>query len=475
MVEVGADQLAIGDLVAVARDGAPVSIAGGVHERMEASRKLALRIAERGDPVYGLTTAVGVRKRVSVDQLADRAFALRVLTDHRAGQGAPVSTEIARGTMLCLAHGLARGYAGVRPALVERLVTALNAGEAPSIRVFGSSGQGDVVPLAELALAVFDGLELGPKEGIALINTNAFATAIAALAVHDTERLLRDLVTCAAFDLEAYRANLSPLHDAVVASRRFPGVHRAIGELREVLADSALWQPATARNLQDPLSFRNAAEVLGAGFDLVAFAVDQVGRMLDSSQENPLLLVDEDRAISVANYEAQPLAAALDVARIGLVPLLTTQAERTLKLLQASQTGLRDGLAAPGNADESGLSELVWPIQAIAIEAKLLAQPVSVETGSSIQAEGIEDRHTMAPLGGRRLGELVGLGDRLAALAMIVACQAIELRGTALGATLGGVFAAVRGEVAFVGSGETLPESVESLVEAIRSGAASGS
>ena len=73
---------------------------------------------------------------------------------------------------------------------------------------------------------------------------------------------------------------------------------------------------------------------------------------------------------------------------------MTSAAERTLKLLQASHTGLPEGLGERAGLPESALSELGIAMQAIVAEARLLAQPVSLELVSTTQAEGIEDRTT---------------------------------------------------------------------------------
>ena len=112
--------------------------------------------------------------------------------------------------------------------------------------------------------------------------------------------------------------------------------------------------------------------------------------------------------ISVGNFEMQPLATALDLARLALAPVISTAAERAVKLLQRTLTGLTEGLGARPALAESALSEYGIAIQAIAVEARLLAQPVSFELVSTTQAEGIEDRMTMAPLAARRLEEMVG-------------------------------------------------------------------
>src|SRR5581483_5178593 len=150
------------------------------------------------------------------------------------------------------------------------------------------------------------------------------------------------------------------------------------------------------------------------------------------------------------------------VARIGLAPLLTSASERAIKLLQSPVTGLPEGLAAEPGLAESGLSEFGVPAQALAVEAKLLAQPVSIETGSTSHHEGIEDRITLAPLAARRLAQMVELGERLAAIELVVASQAIDLRGRPqLGGATQRVYDAVRAVVPFTAKGEPPPQDLE--------------
>ena len=108
-------------------------------------------------------------------------------------------------------------------------------------------------------------------------------------------------------------------------------------------------------------------------------------------------------------------------------------------------------------------------MQAIAVEARLLAQPVSFELVSTTQAEGIEDRMTMAPLAARRLAEMVELGARVVAIELMLAAQACDLRGAKLGAGTARLHDAVRRLVPFLAEGDALPD-LEPLVEEIRSG-----
>jgi histidine ammonia-lyase len=473
-VVVDGSSLDIGAVLAVARRGARVQLAPGVTDRMATTRALVERVALRGDTVYGLTTGVGVRKRVTLagDEIA--RFNRRIIAEHRTAQGPAAPIDVVRATMLRLLNGFARGSAGVRPLLAERLVDALNGGEAPRVRVLGSTGQGDLMPLADLASEVFERVPLEAKEGLSVLNVNAFSTGWAALAVADAATLLDAMTLAAALDLEAFAANLTPLHEVVGRARPYPGLRDELGRMRDALEGSSLWAPGAARNLQDPLSFRGAAAVLGAARDAVRFVEHQVAIELNASQENPLLLPEEDRIISVASFESLPLATALDLMRIALVPAISAANERVVKLLQAPQTGLSDGLHAPGVSEESGLSEYTWPAQAMAIEARLLAQPVSTEIPSASQAEGIEDRASMAPLAARRLAELVELGRGVVAIELVTASQAVELRHGSAPAAIGTgarrAFEAVREHVAFTGPGDTLADDLDPIRRLIAEG-----
>ena len=262
---------------------------------------------------------------------------------------------------------------------------------------------------------------------MALTSNNAFATGLATLALHDAHALLATLAATAGLAFEGFRANPSPLHPAVDQVRPFAGLTRARSELEQALAGSRLHHPGEPRNLQDPLSFRNAAHVLGAARDAVDHARGQLAVELNAHQSNPLFLAATDEIVSVANFEALPLALALDYARLGLAAAITSSMERTVKLLQRSHSGLPSGLRYEARA-ELALEVFATTAIALAGEARLLAAPVSNELPSSSLEDGIEDRMTFAPLAARRLSEQTALGLRIAAIELICSGEAIDIR-----------------------------------------------
>jgi histidine ammonia-lyase len=193
---------------------------------------------------------------------------------------------------------------------------------------------------------------------------------------------------------------------------------------------------------------------------------------LNSSQGNPMVLVEEERIISAGNFDIAPLAAAIDYARICLAPALTSACERTVKLLQAPSSGLPQGLSASHPSPEDALSEFAVAIVALTSEARLLAQPVSFELASTSIATGIEDRMTMAPLAARRLSEMVELGLGIASIELTVAAQALDLRGQAkLGEGTSRAYRLVRQSVPFAGAAQPPPVDLEPVRELARSNA----
>lgn len=142
-----------------------------------------------------------------------------------------------------------------------------------------------------------------------------------------------------------------------------------------------------------------------------------------------------------------------------------------MKLLQAPTSGLAAGLAEAPELGDDGLAELTVASQSLAVEGRMLAQPVSFEPASTFIAEGIEYRATMAPLSARRLEEMVSFASRVLAIERAVAAQAIDLRHLSqLGHGTACAYKVVRSYVSFAGRGSGPPQLLDPLIEAVRRG-----
>jgi len=470
--------LTVTQVVAAARHGEAVALAPAAVAAMRRARTVVEQVLNDGEPVYGLTTGVGERKAFLLDPAERQRFNHRLVLNHRIAQGDAAPGDVVRGAMLCLANSYAKGVTGVRPELAEMIVTLLNEGFAPPVRRLGSIGQGDLGPMADLAhgLITRSGFEVAENEGLALVSSNAFTTAWACIATAEADALLSVFDVAGALDLEAFGANLTCLHPVIEQTRPFPGLAATLHQLRLLLAGSYLWRPGAARFLQDPLTFRCIPHIHGAARDALGYARTILQIELNSSQSNPVVVVptgnEQGRIVSVGNFDIGPLAAALDFLRIAFAPVVTSANERAVKLLQAPYSGLSTGLAAQAGSPDDALSELAVAGQAITVEARTLAHPVSYELASSVKGEGIEDRATMAPLSARRLADMIQLCARVAAIEFVVAAQAIDLRAPGqLGLGTGRAYRMVRELVPFTQADGTLPPDLEPLVDLVTRGA----
>jgi histidine ammonia-lyase len=469
LIEVTGNDLRLDDVLAVARAGAGATLAGEARTRMQAGRATLLQSVAAGATVYGANTGVGAGKLHPVAADEEARFNRVMLTNHRIVAGPDAPPDLVRATLLRLANHLATGRTGVRPVVVDHLLAALDTPVPPRMRMYGSLGLGDIGPLTDLALDTLGDVELAASEGLALFDNNAFGTASAALAVADCARLVDTLDAAAALDLEGFAASLTVLHPAVAATRPYPGLAHARARLAAALAGSALEQPGAARNLQDPISFRSAPQIQGAVRDVLDGALGVVAIELNAFQGNPLVLAEEGRAFSVGQFEILPLTLAIDALRQALATALTAQLERLVKQLQAPFNGLTRGLRAHTDGGEPGLEMFTHGCVSLVAEARLLAAPVANELPTTSLEEGIEDRMSFAPTAARRLAEMVALGERVVACALIVAAQAIDARGLRpLGAGTSRLHALVRSAVPAIQPHGTIPDigAVEALVHA---------
>jgi histidine ammonia-lyase len=467
------------DVVAVAR-GRRVLLGRAARERMRASRAALEEVLARGDAVYGLTTGVGAIKTEAIEADRQAAFQPLLLRAHRVGHGQLAPAEFVRAAMAVRAAGFAVGVAGVREEVADAFCRALDTDVTPRVHLLGSIGQADLSQMAEIGLALIghgsDGaalvsrgctpLALGPREAHAIVNSNAFSVGIACLALERATRAVRALDVSAALSLEALTGNVDAIHPAVAGVRPYSGAHETIARLRALLAGGALLTGARpARALQDPLAFKVVPQTHGAARQALGHCDSAVEVELASSGDSPIVLVDEGRAISTGNHDIAPVAIALDYARLGLAQAVTIAGERVQKLLDSAFTGLPTGLRADPTSPDDGLAIVANGAASLAGEARLLAQPVTLEQPTSAIAAGIEDRITMAPTAARRLHEMAGLALRLAAVELMCGAQAVDLRGYVgeLGEGTGRAYAAARRSLPFVGAGEAPDGDLDAL------------
>src|SRR5690349_22340626 len=171
------------------------------------------RIVAGGETVYGVNTGFGLLASTRIPDARLAELQTNLILSHSAGLGDPLPRHVTRLMIVLKLLGLGRGYSGVRPIVIDALQALLDRDAMPVIPAQGSVGaSGDLAPLAHLIAALMghgkidlrgenmpamaalralgmDPLQLGPKEGLALINGTQMSTAVALDALFTGERV----------------------------------------------------------------------------------------------------------------------------------------------------------------------------------------------------------------------------------------------------------------------------------------------
>ncbi len=417
---------------------------------MRTSRAVIERLVADGATVYGVTTGFGdlANVRIEPEQVAE--LQRNLVRSHTAGVGDPLPADVVRAMLLLRANALAVGLSGVRPELAELLCAMLNETVHPVIPSRGSVGaSGDLAPLAHLA-AVLIGegmadtptgpmpggdalraaglapIELGAKEGLALLNGTQLMTGIAALVLHDGQRLTASADVIGAMSLEAMEGTAAAFDEALIGARPHPGQVAVAAHLRELLAGSEIGasHAASPHRLQDAYSLRCMPQVHGAVRD----ALDQLDRVLavemNAATDNPLVLAD-GRVVSGGNFHGEPMALVIDYAKIALAELASISERRTARLMDAHLSGL-----PPFLSDEPGLRNGLMIVQytaaALVNELQTLAHPASVD--SIPTSANQEDHVSMGATGALHLREVLDRAETVLAIEALCAAQGLDFR-----------------------------------------------
>lgn len=490
-VRLGAAPLGLAEFRAVACGGARVELDTSVAPRLVAARAAVEQALTRDEAVYGLTTGLGAAVDTRLPPEAIAAFQPRALRARAVGVGERLTSVEVRALLLARLAGLVQGASGISPHFVPALAAMLNAGVHPLVRRIGSLGEADLAPVAEAMLPLIGegeaehrgetlpgaeamaraGIALpdfAPKDGLALLNANALCTGLAALAAHELQTALAAASVAGALSLEAFRANLSPLGAEAAALRPLPSQIEGAASLRVLLAGSDLFAPGQARRVQDPLSFRCLSPVLGAALAQCASFALTVEAELAGAGDSPAVLVASGRLASTVNFDTTALALAGEGLGLAVSHLSATAAARIVKLMSPAASDLPRFLTRHGGS-HAGFATVQKTAAALEAEIRHLALPLGAMTLPV--ADGVEDYAPMTP---RVLEKLRGIGrrlTRLAAVELVVAAQALELRGaTRLGAGTAAALAFVRRDVAPLDDDRPLGREFEALAGRIEGG-----
>jgi len=433
-------QLAEGTLRGILSEEALVSI--------RRSQQYVSDIVTDNNTVYGINTGFGVLANTHISADDTRTLQHKILQSHSVGVGKPISPFLSKIMMITKVHSLAQGYSGVQVETLERICWFIDHDICPVVPEKGSVGaSGDLAPLAHLFLPLIGlgevwikgkitasvdvlsehglkPLQLGPKEGLALINGTQFILAYAVANLQRMHFCLESADLIGAMSLEALTGTKSPFDERLHALRPYKGNQLVAQRLLSLLAGSEIMQShVDCGRVQDPYSLRCMPQVHGASRNAWLHLKELTNIELNSVTDNPLIFSASD-TISGGNFHGQPLAIPLDYATIAASEAgnisdrrcyLLLEGKWGLPLLLMNDVGLNSGFMIPQ-----------YTTAALVTENKTLCFPASAD--SIPTSLGQEDHVSMGSISGRKLEMVLENLEYILAIELLTACQAIEFR-----------------------------------------------
>ena len=470
-------------------------LAEGSLERVQAGAEAIARIVARGEPVYGVNTGFGKLASVRIGDDDLSTLQRNIVLSHAAGTGDPVPPHIVRLMMALKLANISQGYSGVQIATVELLQAMLAAHVTPVIPGQGSVGaSGDLAPLSHLAAAMIgvgecdtplgrmpaaDALaaadlqpvELGPKEGLALLNGTQFSTAHAMAALFEAEQLHTNALITGALSTEAAKGSDTPFDPRIHEIRKHAGQIEVAATLRSLMAGSAIRESHRLgdERVQDPYCLRCQPQVMGAVLDLLRQVANTLETEANGVTDNPLVFTgDEDVALSGGNFHAEPVAFAADMLALAICEIGSLAERRIAMLIDPALSGL-PAFLAPNPGLNSGYMIPQVTAAALVSENKQRATPASVD--SIPTSANQEDHVSMAAHGARRLQPMLRNAEAVIGIELLVAVQGCDFHAPLTSSpVLETVRTKLRTAVSFMEDDRWMHADMESAIGLVRGG-----
>ncbi|MBQ7077590.1 MAG: histidine ammonia-lyase [Lachnospiraceae bacterium] len=444
------ESLTLDEVVAVARNGAKVSLSDKAKENVLRSRKVVDEIIEEKRVVYGVTTGFGSFCNTVIPTEESKKLQKNLIVTHAVGAGDPFPEDVARTVMLLRVNNLAKGFSGIRMETLETLIAMLNNGVTPVIPEKGSLGaSGDLAPLSHMVLpmlglgeAWFKGekmtgaeamkkagvpvIELTEKEGLALINGTQVMNAVGALTMYDALNLVKVADIATAMSFEAQQGVIDALQPRMHTVRPHKGQIDSAAIMAHLLEGSKNVTHQAEIKVQDAYALRCAPQVHGASKDAINYVKEQIEIEMNSVTDNPIIFADTKEGISGGNFHGQPMALSFDFLGIALSELANISERRLERLVNPALSGLPAFLVENGGVN-SGFMIVQYSAASLVSENKVLAHPASVDSIPSSANQ--EDHVSMGTIAARKANTIMKNLRRVLSMELMCACQAIDLRG----------------------------------------------
>lgn len=412
------------------------------------SRQNVEKMASSDKAVYGINTGFGPLCDTQISPEETHLLQKNLLITHAVGVGEPIAKALSKLMLITKVHALSQGYSGIRLEVVERMLAFIELDLIPVVPEQGSVGaSGDLAPLSHLFLPLLgegefwqngkpvpaadllkendlEPLELHAKEGLALINGTQFILSHAITALTKMRYLLDLADLTGAMSIEGMQGSESPFREELHKTRAFVGNVEVATRMRHFFKDSQnMASHEDCDRVQDPYSLRCIPQVHGASRNAFYHLKELAEIEMNSVTDNPIVISSEE-AISGGSFHGQPLAMVLDYASIAAAELGNISDRRCYLLLEGLH-GLPRLLTTSGGLN-SGMMIPQYATAALVTENKSLCFPPSADSVPT--SMGQEDHVSMGSISGRKLNQILGNLEKILAIELMYAAQAIEFR-----------------------------------------------
>jgi histidine ammonia-lyase len=418
-----------------------------IHKIQASYDYLQNKIKNENAIIYGINTGFGSLCNTIIPDSDLSELQYNLLRSHACGTGDFVPQSIVKLMLLLKVKSLSYGYSGVHLNTVKRLVDFYNLNIIPVVYQQGSLGaSGDLAPLSHLSLPLIgegevwvnkqmvaasevlkkhnlNPIQLGPKEGLALINGTQFMLAYGVDAMLKSDQLLELSSRIAACSIDAFDARPEPFLPYTHDIRNQNGQKIVAKQISDLLTGSEILNQKKTQ-VQDPYSFRCIPQVHGASFDAINHVKSIIENELNAVTDNPNVFEEHDMVISGGNFHGQTLAIHLDFAAIALSELANISERRIYKLISGERN--LPAFLTNNTGLESGFMIAQYTAAGIVSQNKQLCTPASVD--SIVSSNGQEDHVSMGANAATKLFKVCENVQQVLAIEMLTASRAFNFR-----------------------------------------------
>lgn len=320
--------------------------------------------------IYGINTGFGPMAQYKIDDDKLNELQYNLIRSHSSGTGKALTEEYVRAVLLARINNFLQGNSGISLGVVDKLIEFLNKEVYPEIFEHGSVGaSGDLVQLAHLGLAligegyvyykgerrptkeVMDQLGMTPlkvqlRDGLGLMNGTSCMTGIGSVNIIYAKRFVDWSIISSAIINEVLEAFDDSFSAGLNGVKRHKGQQEVARRMRAFLGDSqlirkreelfndndAMSRKKFEKKIQEYYSIRCVPQIVGPALDTIAYAQEVIENELNSTNDNPIVSVENDNVFHGGNFHGDYISLEMDKIKT-VVTRLTMLAERQLNFL----------------------------------------------------------------------------------------------------------------------------------------------